>query len=337
MTINRNHFSPRFLPLSLVIACMMVTLCESTISGAPPEEVGYISQPKGEVLLWRPGKRPQPVKLTLTKLYVGDKVTTGADGEATIYQVYAAVIRLRPNKCKKIIRLSPPPPKDGLTRQEFDAFQRLYATSVSNYGKKPRPTMGDSSEQALTLISPRFSTVLEPRPEFVWTEVRQTSEYEVKVYDQQGRELWSARSPTNKISYTGRQPLSDGNYKWDVTALVEGRITPEQSKFDAAPFTIKAKTGDAIRKNLSRTLQIVSDEEIVNLPYIGLLFKYRIYPQAEIELKKALALSSEDDTLWTLLIENYRLAERWRDRKKIVEERKKAKSKAPTDHRPRPR
>lgn len=296
-----------------------VTLDKRLVAAVTLEDVGFITQLKGKVSLQRNGRVKQVIETT--KLQVGDVVAAQNDGEAAIYQVYACVFRLIPNTKKKIDQLAPPPPSCGLTLEQFGDFRRIYFSSSTNRRVKSPRTMGNPNDERLTLLSPRFSVALEARPEFVWTKINRASDYIVKVYNQRDEVLWSAVSSADRISYAGEKPLNDGNYKWDVTARVGNRIVPEQSLFDAVPFSIMVEGGKAIRENLSHALRIASNTDATNLAYIGALFKYKLYPQAEVELQKARTRSPEDETLRTLLMENYRLTERWRDRERLREQK----------------
>jgi hypothetical protein len=157
---------------------------------------------------------------------------------------------------------------------------------------------------------------LDARPEFVWTNLASASDYVVKVFGRRGEPLWTHTTTAAKIAYGGERPLSEGDYRWEVTARIEQRVTADQSLYDAAPFTVGAERSSAIRLALDQARQVGAESGACNIAYIGALLEHRLYPQAEIELRQALARSPRDQSLWSLLMESYQLMRRWPDREK---------------------
>jgi hypothetical protein len=302
--------------LVVVVTRLVVTPEVSITSLVRPEMVAFITQLQGDVSLQRNGKRNKITSTTL--LQVGDVVSAQKDSDAAIFQIHACVFRLKPNTKKVIDKLSPPaPPCGALTPEDFDRFRRTYSSASVNRRKPSQVTQGNPNEQRLTLLSPRHSLVLDKRPEFVWTRIERATDYVVKIYNRQEEVLWTTATSTTRTAYAAERPLADGDYKWDVTARIANRITSDQSLYDAAPFTVSAERGPSIRQKLDQVRQVAPDKDATNLAYISALFENRLYPQAEIELTRALARNPKDDALSTLLMENYRLTQRWRDRERV--------------------
>jgi hypothetical protein len=306
----------RIFPILFVLTLTQLTANPKVSVTVRPENVAFITQLQGNVSLQRNGKRNKITSTTL--LQVGDIVSAQNDGDAAIFQIHACVFRLKPNTRKVIDKLSPPPPPCGaLTAEDFDRFRRTYATSSANRKKASQVTQGNPNEQRLTLLSPRYSLVLDQRPEFVWTRIERATDYVVKIYSRQEEVLWTTATSETKIAYAAERPLTDGDYKWDVTARIANRITADQSLYDVASFTVASERGPSIRQTLDQVRQVAPDNNTTNLAYICALFENTLYPQAEIELRRALSRTPKDEVLLTLLMENYRLTQRWRDRERV--------------------
>jgi tetratricopeptide (TPR) repeat protein len=172
--------------------------------------------------------------------------------------------------------------------------------------------MGGPDEVLFTAITPRYSTVLEDRPLFEWTPANDAKKYKVKLYDDYGNFIWETETAETKVKYPDDRPgLKPGKYQWEVIVQVGDR-SPE-----GAPFIM---AGEKERRTISASLEhaqrLISDENTINIIYIGALLKSKLYPQAEKELKRALTRTPNDQGLWALLMETYQKMKRWEDREK---------------------
>lgn len=276
-----------------------------------PDPIAVVTQIDGDVRLQR--KSHQPEKLNSTAfLYAEDVLNTRGDGTAVIYQVYAPVVRLAPNQNKLIKRLSPPPRPGTVTPEDFAQFKKTYSKALKDQGNPSPRRMGGPDEVLFAVITPRYSTVLEDRPVFEWTPANDAKKYKVTLYDDNGNPIWETETAETKVKYPDDRPkIKPGKYQWEVIA----QVGDGSSK--GATFTM---TGEKERRTISDSLEhaqrLISDENTINIIYIGALLESKLYLRAEKELKRTLTHTPNDQGLWALLMETYQKMRRWEDREK---------------------
>ena len=286
----------------------------------PPEPLALVTQLEGSVKWQRRNQRAKSINTT-TFLYAGDQIITDADGRGVVYQLYAPYDRLKPNSKKTIDDVFRPPPPDGaLKPEEFAWFKIHYKDALRNQNKVSPAHMGGPDDQTLTLISPRNSMVIERDPTFEWAGIKDATKYTINLYDKKEDVVWTAVTTETRIKYSEdakHKALPPGNYKWDVTARVGNQSTSNPALYDAADFTIATpQQADSILQDLKRAQGITPGGETTNVIYICALIQHKLYPEAEIELKKALSHSPNDLALWALLMETYNKMMRWNSREK---------------------
>lgn len=282
-------------------------------------EVALLTQPEGTVRVKR-GQRT----LTATDgmlLEVGDVVRVQGDGAAVIYQAYVSVTRLAANQNFNVTRRLPPPPERTLTTAEFTSFKVQYAVANRNRSNRSPVTMGGPENADLTLLEPRSSVVLTRRPIFRWSRVPDATTYLVNIYDKNESLVCAESTPETRLSPPGRcQPLEPGDYKWEVTARMGGRVSGNPAFYDATSFTVVTEQqATEIDKAVEHAREMAEGAHEAAPIYVSTLMESKIYPLAEAELLVALERSPRDQTLWALLIETYAHMKRWYAREKARE------------------
>lgn len=288
------------------------------VQAAPaPTGLALLTQPEGNVQLKR-GRNTQPVKED-TLLNVGDAVTVNGKGTAVIYQAYLPVKRLRANERFDVVlrKPPPPPPARSLTPEEFAWHKTHYIAAMQNR-KNPSPAVqGGTGDDSVTLLEPRNSVALSGRPTFRWSGVADATKYEVNVYTKDDAVLCTESTTKTQLALPDRcKPLAAGEYKWDVTAQIGEQVSDNSALYDATSFTVvNERRATEISAALEHARAVASgggaDAQSV---HVSVLMEAKLYPQAAAELLRALEQSPNDQTLWTLLMENYARMKRWRER-----------------------
>jgi hypothetical protein len=306
-------------PLTLAVLTMPPVV---TRVASAQTEVALLDQPEGDVWLKRGRRRPQRVRAEML-LNVGDVVSVNGNGTVVIYQAYVPVTRLGANERFKVVRRTPPPLPRGLRSDEFTSLVVIYYRTSRSNRQKPSPvTMGGSEDARLTLLEPRNSVALERRPAFNWSRVSDATKYVLNVYKVAGKEetvVCTETTAETRLTLPDKcQPLDPGGYKWEVTAQIGDRVSDDPALYDATTFTIVSpKRAAAIIEARAHARYVAENgsAEAVAV-YASALMKAKLYPEAEVELRKALERSPKDQALWALLIETYAQIKRWRARDK---------------------
>lgn len=309
--------------VTLVAALAAASLVPPAFAPAASAQGGMalLTQPEGDVRLKRGRVSRRVTQDTL--LNAGDEISVNGYGTAVIYQAYVPVTRLRANERFKVVRRSPPPPQSAIRPEEFTWFKVHYYTTARRNRRKPSPaTMGGADDARLTLLEPRDSIALEPRPTFNWSRVPNATGYVLNVYDSKEAVVCAGTTAETKLRMPDEcEPLAPGEYKWEVTAQVGGPVPDDAALYDAAPFTVATPArAAAIAEAIGHARELAAggrgDEASV---YASALMEARLYPQAAAELRRVLEQSPKDQTLWALLIETYSRMRLWRAREKARE------------------
>jgi hypothetical protein len=278
-------------------------------------DIAIVTQLAGSVQLRRRGLTRSLRQAAL--LNVGDVIIADNGGRAVIYQAYAPVIRVEGGETRTIANLSPPAPQEALRPEEFARLKRHHLNARQNRANPSPGVMGGPQDTVLTLLEPRASVVLEKRPTFTWTTVKQATLYVINVYNSNEEVIWTAETTDTRITYPENQPLlQPGEYKWDVTARLDTRGSAKSSLYDAIAFTVlRDQNAAAIERDLARARTgIAVEDSVANLVYISALIEYKRLPHAAAELKHVLEKVPQDQTLWELLMETYSQMKLWRAR-----------------------
>jgi hypothetical protein len=283
------------------------------------EGSAVLTQPQGSIKLVR-GKQTTNIREDQL-LNVGDEVKVVGEGGAVIYQAYAPVKRLKSNDTHKIRALSPPPQGNALSLEDFASFKKNYQQAQRNRDTASPTEMGAVGENRVTLLAPRNSIVLDGKPTFNWTGVTVVTgitRYTINIYDSNEVIVCTTKVTETRLIYPDKcGNLSPGDYKWDVTAEVEGQITDNPAFYDVSSFSIVSpQQAAAIRNALDHARILSESDAAVRSVYAAVLVEQRLYPQAELELLEALKNSPSDQSLWSLLMETYWLMKRWPAREK---------------------
>jgi len=285
-------------------------------SALAQNESALLTQPQGRLKLIRKKKSKAIQEDQL--LNVGDIVVLTGEGGGVIYQAYAPVKRLARDDRLTIQALLPPPGQNALSLEDFVSFKKNYQLARQNRSQ-PSPTqMGGADDNRVTLMEPRNSLVLDIRPAFIWTGVTGATRYVVNIYDSSERVVCTANTTETRLSYPEScSQLPPGEYKWDVTAKIGDQISDNPALYDASSFSIvSTDRATAIKNALSHARSISQADNSARSVYAAVLLDQRLYPQAELELLGALKQSPSDQSLWSLLMETYRLMKRWPAREK---------------------
>ncbi len=279
-------------------------------------ESALLTQPQGRIRLIR-GKKSHAIQED-ELLNIGDVVVVRGEGGGVIYQAYAPVKRLARDGRHKIQALSPPPGENALSLEDFVSFKRNYQLARQNRNTASPTQMGGADDNRVTLMEPRNSLVLDIQPAFVWTSVTGATRYLVNIYDSNEKVVCTADTTETRLGYPEScRQLPPGEYKWDVTAKIGDQISDNPTLYDASSFSLVSPArATAIKEALSHARMISQSDNSARSVYAAVLLEQHLYPQAELELLDALKQSPSDQSLWSLLIETYRLMKRWPAREK---------------------
>lgn len=303
----------------LILTTLTSPLLIEPIVFGQTRDVALITQPEGDVRVQRGHRRRAQGIKEDELLNVGDRIEVNGEGTAVIYQAYVPITRLSTNGRFLVMRRMPPPPEDALTPKLFNTFKSNYLSARQNRNNPSPATMGGPEDAILTLLEPRNSIVLLPRPIFKWSRVVNATKYVVNIYKTD--ESLVCTESTGKTELALPQKcglLIPGKYKWDVTAQIGNQTSDNPALYDATSFTVVSKQrAKEIDEALSQVRRLsAKNPDDTKLLEGATLIAYELYPQAEGELRLALARAPANQSLWTLLMETYAKMKRWRTREK---------------------
>lgn len=271
-----------------------------------PEPIALVTSINGVVSIRYGGAGKPEQTGSTTFLYDNDELIVDDSSYALLLQVNAFSQQLAGKNKKTIKPLSPPPPKGGMTQEQFNWYKRWFAKALENRKvKAPRPKRKRKLITALTL---RFGVLVDPRPVLAWTRVGGVQNYLVRLFDKDDKVIWSKNMADQQVVVAPAIP--SGKYKWDVTAAWRNDFVHDFTAFIvAAP-----EEADRIKSELQQARGINPNPDDINPIYVAACLEYKQYREAEEELRKGLRRSPSDKVLWTLLEETYRAMERWDDR-----------------------
>ena len=202
------------------ITVLAAGLLTSALS-AQAQTVGLLSMVKGDVQIVRAGQAAGAPARIADLLAAGDRVVTGAGGEATF-------LYCPESRAGKLLA-------DGEAEFSAAALQvkkgKLADDRKVPNCKLPAALLASNSKQqagmlrlrgaALVLRTPTRSSIAELRPNFRWDPYESATTYEVKLMDREERILWKKTLPGTELSYPGDAPALDPGqkYNWRVIAF----------------------------------------------------------------------------------------------------------------------
>jgi hypothetical protein len=305
-----------------------VSSSDFPVAEAQTSEIAILTQLQGDVTVSRGKQTLKPQETIL--LRANDVVRTGRTGRAVLFQAYALVDRIDPNQQRTIQTLSPPAPKNALEMEQFLWFKRHYVSAMRRRSTPSPYTQGINGEQVLTLWEPRNGVVLEGHPTFQWSQIVGADHYTITLYDSKESIIWTSSTTESRATYPeSRSELAPDSYKWEVTAYYEQKAPSDSDLYDATSFTVVSNEKSAqIRSELEslRTTSATSGATS-NVMISTALMEYKLYFQAQENLRQGLEVSPADQSLWSLLMETYFHMKLWTSRENA---RRASESPSPT-------
>jgi hypothetical protein len=297
--------------LSSVVFQSLLMLDSNRWVATAQDQVAIVAITDGRVRLRRKGLKSKLQRTSL--LNAGDIVDPEKDTRAVLYQAYAPVSPLIADQSRTIAELSPPPPQNALTAEEYARLKRILIKAETQKSVPSPKVMGAQNATALSLVERRNSTVLERERTFSWTPVEGATSYAINVYDRDKKLVWSSDTPETRTDFPTNLRLAPGNYQWEVTAKIDNKTQYDPALYDANTFTIVSSLQAAeIEADLTAARsRLAPGDGMANLVYISALMEHKRWSQAEVELKASLERAPTDQTLWELLMETYMQMELW--------------------------
>jgi hypothetical protein len=242
----------RFIFCCLSIVTAVVALGVAQPAGADP--VAVLAAVKGRVEVTS-AKGGQPVRASFGRpLERGDKVTVSAGGTASIFFDDGNVVELAEKSALviggRVGQTAKAGPGAGVPTEVYAEVSR-YATGGSRQSGLVAVSSLRAGDVARALvIEPRQTSVLDPRPSFVWDSVGSAARYRITVSNDEGQ-LWSRESTAPRLDYPAdAAPLAAGtDLMWSVQAFSEqGPLRTEETTFHVA----NADEAAAVRANVAR-------------------------------------------------------------------------------------
>jgi hypothetical protein len=188
---------------------------------ANAQTVGLLSMVKGDVQIARAGQSaPAPAKIA-DLLAAGDRVLTGANGEATfLFCPESRAGKLLPGGEVEFTAAALQVKKGKLGDERKVPNCKLPAALLAGNSKQ-QSGMLRLRGSALVLRTPTRSNVADLKPSFRWDKYENATSYEVKLTDREERILWKKNVTTTELAYPSDAPaLEPGQkYNWRVVAF----------------------------------------------------------------------------------------------------------------------
>lgn len=186
--------------------------------------VGLLSLVSGEVQILRAGQQAPVPARTADLLAAGDRIVTGAAGEATfLFCPQSRAAKLLPGSELVFAAGSYAVGKGRLAEERAVPSCRLPSTLTLASASRVQSGMLRLRGANLLLRSPSRTNVATLQPQFRWEPVDRAQTYELKVLDREERILWRAEVSGTEAEYPAdATPLAWGQkYWWRVTARDE--------------------------------------------------------------------------------------------------------------------
>jgi hypothetical protein len=253
-----------------------------------------------------------------------DIVKTGANGRAWFYQAYARAEMLKPHVSKRISRLSPAVGPNLISLDRYAKLETRAIAALQDTTRRSPGRMSGPDELTITALAPRKSFVMNERPTFEWTPVKDAKSYELALYDSKlDKPIWQTTTTESRAVYPDSlKPLLPGRHRWEVIATID----QNHRVYDATDFTVAGEWQVTAANCALKIAQgSVKHKGAVNLFYISACIDLQLYPTAEAELKRILRRTPDDRTLWALLMQVYEYMERYEDRNRVFDYLKDSK------------
>ena len=206
--------------------------------------VGLLSLVSGDVQIVRSGQQNPTAARTADLLAAGDRVLTGADGEATfLFCPQSKTAKLGSGAEIEFADGAYEVKKGTVSGERQVPSCKLPATLTLASASQVQSGMLRLRGANLLLRSPSRTNTATLRPEFRWEPVDQAQKYEVRVLDREERILWRAEVTGTAAAYPAdATPLQWGQrYRWRVTARdeYERSTKPRRSSRSYPPRTPK--------------------------------------------------------------------------------------------------
>jgi len=197
--------------------------------------VGLLSLVSGDVQIVRAGQQTGAPARTADLLAAGDRIVTGAGGEATFLfcvQPQARTAKLGPG-AEIEFAAGAYSVKKGSVSGERPVPCKLPTTLLMASASRVQSGMLRLRGANLLLRSPSRTSTATLRPEFRWEPVDRAQKYEVRVLDREERILWRAEVTGTTVEYpSDATALEWGQrYRWRVTARDASDALDEATTF----------------------------------------------------------------------------------------------------------
>ena len=174
------------------------------------------------------------------QLNVGDRVATGAGARTSLlYSANNSLVSLAANANLTIAAGAPA----GASASRTVGAPRIAAVSdltLHRAGEGEVAALGGlravEAPRSITTLTPRQTRILQGAPSFAWMSAAEFESYTVRVFDANGREVWSGATNGSRLEYPANAPkLAAGTrYLWKV----EGEDLLETVASELTPFDV---------------------------------------------------------------------------------------------------
>ena len=220
-------------------------------SPARANPVAIVSAVRGAVEI-TPARVKKPQRAAFGQpLSRGDRVMVGRGGAATVFFDDGNVIELSEQSSITIGARIDKPAKAELASEVFTQVSHFVAGGSRQSGLVALSAMRGASDASTPLIvAPRRTSLLSPRPAFVWHRVAGAQRYRASVSSQQG-EVWTREATDTMLAYPADAPeLSpESDYLWEVEARSETASLRKESAFF---HVLSAEVAQAVGASLGK-------------------------------------------------------------------------------------
>ena len=185
------------------------------------EPVGLLSMVSGEVQIVRAGQNAPVAARTADLIGAGDRVLTGAGGEATfLFCPESRAARMGAQSEVQFDSAALAVKKGKLSDERKVPTCRLPASLVLSAASKLQYGSMNLRGDGIVLRSASNTAVDTLTPRFRWDAVQGATAYEIKLQDREERILWASSVPGTDVTYPASAgALSWGQkYRWHVEA-----------------------------------------------------------------------------------------------------------------------
>lgn len=239
---------------------------------AQAQTIGLLSMIRGEVKIVRAGQSTPVAARIADLLAAGDRVLTGAGGEAAIlFCPESRATKLTANGEAEFSATALQLKKGKLADERKVPNCKLPAALLA--GNNKSSGMLRLRGAALVLRTPTRSNVAELKPEFRWDKYENATSYEVKLTDREERILWKQTLTATALPFPADSPaLEPGQkYNWRVVAFENNEnLADVGTNFTVLP----ASTASQVRQSEANLLALSKAAPDDSGPLFLLAFLY---------------------------------------------------------------